>query len=217
MGDEINSSIDDLLPRNADQMDRHFLFIRNFFLYCYPMNLTTFITRLDEESLQILIGRSAITLLNSMNTDLARLTKLQAVLLNIYSPYELLKQKESRNILFDLLKKEEADQLSTVFNNGSAVPDSYAYIKNFRFRTDSQFEQLYAFFELPARAGRDNGAFKGTRGKMPIPAFSTPAASFKRIRSTLVFGRKASTITHAHRCGKNSNRHECNLQPFQTP
>jgi len=113
------------------------------------MNFNTFITRLDEVALQEIIGKTASNILNMMDTDLTRLSKLQAVILNIYSPLELFQNKEIRNLLFDTLKPPESQQLAQKLNNGNEVPDSYDFLKKHKFRNEADFIQLFIFFELP--------------------------------------------------------------------
>jgi len=111
------------------------------------MNLFSFATRFDEEFIQDIVGRPAISILNTMNTDLARLSRLQSVLLNIYSPYELLYNKRTRNLIFALLKPEEATNLSSILNNDVAIPNPYDFLNSFRFK-DYDFAKLFSFFEL---------------------------------------------------------------------
>ena len=73
------------------------------------MKFENFVTRLNEEIIQKIVGKSAIQILNSLNTDLTRISRLQHVLLNIYSPVELLENKEIRNEFIDILKVPEAE------------------------------------------------------------------------------------------------------------
>ena len=75
------------------------------------MEFEKFITRLDEQLIQKIVGKSAIKILSSLNSDLTRISRLQNVLLNIYSPIELLKITEIRNEFFEILKLDEAEQI----------------------------------------------------------------------------------------------------------
>lgn len=112
------------------------------------MNFSTFITRLDEIAIQEIIGKNAIHILSSMDTDLTRLSKLQSVLLNIYSPYELLLNDKIRKLFFTILKPNEAYELALVYkisNNNNP----YEFLEHLKFRSEDDLNKLYVFFELP--------------------------------------------------------------------
>ncbi|MEO9257151.1 MAG: DEAD/DEAH box helicase family protein, partial [Crocinitomicaceae bacterium] len=111
------------------------------------MKFENFITRLNEEIIQTIVGKSAIQILNSLNTDLTRISKLQSVLLNIYSPLELLGNKEIRNEFFDILKTSEADVLCSLLGKRVEV-DPYTTLKSLRFNSDSDWNKLLEYFEI---------------------------------------------------------------------
>jgi superfamily II DNA or RNA helicase len=111
------------------------------------MKFENLVTRLNEEIIQKIVGRSAIQILHSLNTDLTRISRLQNVLLNIYSPIYLLQQKEIRNELIDVLKEPEAKTLCYLLGK-SIVGDAYTTLKSVRFNSENDWNKLLNFFEI---------------------------------------------------------------------
>ncbi len=111
------------------------------------MKFEDFITRLNEEGIEKIIGTSAIQILNALDTNLSRLGRLQNVILSIYSPFELLQNKEVRNELIDLLKRSEAVELCYLINK-STTGDVYSILKSSKFSSEYEKKQLYRYFEL---------------------------------------------------------------------
>lgn len=71
---------------------------------------------------------------------------MKRILLKIYSPIELLRNKIIRDIFFDLLKPGEAKNL--VSNLGLNGSDYYRELKNKTFRSNKDLKILFEFFEL---------------------------------------------------------------------
>lgn len=111
------------------------------------MNFENFLTRIDEEIISKIIGRSAIQILNLLNTDLARISKLQSVLLNVYSPTELLSNAEIRNDFFDVLKENEAIELLKLLGK-TKKDNAYTELKQIKFNLEKELIILYTFFEI---------------------------------------------------------------------
>ncbi|WP_343670056.1 DEAD/DEAH box helicase [Chitinophaga sp.] len=111
------------------------------------LKFENFVTRLNEEIIQKIVGRSAIQILNSLNTDLTRISRLQNVLLNIYSPIELLQQREIRNELIDILKESEAKNLCSLLKK-SVENDVYSTLKSVKFNSENDRSKLLEFFEI---------------------------------------------------------------------
>lgn len=111
------------------------------------MKFENFVTRLNEEIIQKIVGRSAIQILNSLNTDLTRISRLQSVLLNIYSPVEFLANKEIRNEFIDILKIPEAEALCSLLGK-KVETDVYSTLKSLRFNSDNDRKKLFEFFEI---------------------------------------------------------------------
>lgn len=111
------------------------------------MKFENFITRLNEEIIQKIVGRSAIQILNSLNSDLTRISRLQNILLNIYSPIELLGNKVIRNEFIDILKPREAELLFSSLGK-KMEGDVYSTLKSLSFNSDSDWNKLLNFFEI---------------------------------------------------------------------
>lgn len=111
------------------------------------MIFSDFLTRLDEELIAKIIGRSAIKILNSLNTDLTRISRLQNVLLNVYSPVELLNSAQIRNEFFDLLKENEAVELLKLLGK-TVNSNAYTELKKLSFNKENEINILYDFFEI---------------------------------------------------------------------
>lgn len=111
------------------------------------MNFQNFLTRIDEEIIARIIGRSAIQILNTLNTDLTRISKLQGVLLNIYSPIELLNNTEIRNDFFDVLRVNEVNEILQLLGK-KVGNDPYTELKNVKFNIDNNIDILYSYFEI---------------------------------------------------------------------
>lgn len=112
------------------------------------MNFENFVTRTDEETIQEIVGRDSIRILNILDTDLTRLSGLQKALLSIYSPIELLSQKLIRDCFFDLLKPDEAENLLILLGKDLGS-DNYTKLKSIKFNTSVEFNILLCFFEIP--------------------------------------------------------------------
>lgn len=111
------------------------------------MEFETFITRIDEEIIQKIVGKSSLQILNILDTDLTRISQLQSVLLNIYSPIELLQNKDIRNDFFDILREQEAAELLTLLGRSSAN-DPFETLKAINFKNKADFDNLLDFFEI---------------------------------------------------------------------
>ena len=110
------------------------------------MNFEQFISRFDEDVIQEIVGKPTIKTLSSLDTDLTRISRMKRILLKIYSPIELLRNKIIRDIFFDLLKPGEAKNL--VSNLGLNGSDYYRELKNKTFRSNKDLKILFEFFEL---------------------------------------------------------------------
>ncbi len=122
------------------------------------MKFENFITRLNEEIVQQIVGKSAIQILNSLNTDLTRISRLQRVLLNIYSPLELLANREIRNEFIDILKVPEAEALCSLLGK-KIETDVYSTLKSLRFNSKSDFHKLLSYFEIEVEEEIDDYKF----------------------------------------------------------
>jgi superfamily II DNA or RNA helicase len=112
------------------------------------MQLPDLISRTDDETLQNLLGRSAINLLMLLDPGLATPVQLQKVLLELKKPSTLLHSTTDRAQLFDLLKRDEAKNLAIVLGVDSEN-DVYKNLKSISIRNGSPKETaLFDFFEV---------------------------------------------------------------------
>lgn len=119
------------------------------------MEFEKFITRLDEQLIQKIVGTSAIRILSSLNSDLARISRLQNVLFNIYSPIELLQNREIRNEFIDILKPNEAEQLCALLGKTIKGDTAYSTLKAMRFNSEKDWNVLLSFFEIVVEETED--------------------------------------------------------------
>ncbi len=103
------------------------------------MNLKDLISRADIDTLQELLGRSTVNLITNLDSTRFNTTKLQQVLLDMYSEFHLLRTLKTRNLLFDMLKKKEATTLLSSLGL-QARPDSdiWQQIKNIKLTSKNK-------------------------------------------------------------------------------
>lgn len=111
------------------------------------------VSRIDDQTLQNLLGSSVINLLTLLDPKLANPSQLQKILLGLYSPASLLTTKSSRQKLLEFLKENEAINLCQIL--GLRVEgDVYEKLNNLAVTKNSKKEEdLLTFFEtkLPLR------------------------------------------------------------------
>ncbi|MEG4588929.1 DEAD/DEAH box helicase [Microcoleus sp. MOSTC5] len=112
------------------------------------MNFDDLLSRADEETLQTLLGSSAFRLVKLLDSRLATPTNLREVLVRIYSRESLLLSKDTRTILFELLRPKQAEILATILS-ASDNEDVFQALKEVKIRRGSERERaLFDFFEL---------------------------------------------------------------------
>jgi superfamily II DNA or RNA helicase len=109
------------------------------------MNFAAFISRADETFIEKVVGKSAIQILQTLDPASAKASRLQEILLNVYSPIDLLSNKETRHELFDILKPNEVQELLAFL--GKTNLRSYEDLKSIRFN-EKELPKLLAFFEI---------------------------------------------------------------------
>ncbi|NYT28026.1 MAG: hypothetical protein H0A76_09120 [Candidatus Thiodubiliella endoseptemdiera] len=75
------------------------------------MKLSDLISRSDVETLQELLGKTTVNLINQLEQQEFSTTKLKQVLQDMYSQTDLITNKNTRFILFDLLNETEVKDL----------------------------------------------------------------------------------------------------------
>lgn len=112
------------------------------------MKFDDLLSRADDEILQILLGSAAVRLIKLLDPSLATPTYLREILMGLYTPESLLLSKESRTLLLDLLRPEQAKILATIMQ----VPDTgnvFQALNEVQVRRGSDRESaLFEFFEL---------------------------------------------------------------------
>ena len=112
------------------------------------MNFDDLLSRASEETLQTLFGSSAFRLVKLLDTRLATPTNLREVLVSIYSRESLLLSKDTRTILFELLRPKQAEILATILS-ASDNENVFQALKEVKIRRGSERERaLFDFFEL---------------------------------------------------------------------
>lgn len=116
------------------------------------MNFDSLLARADEETLQELLGSSAVRLMMVLDRSLTTPTNLRRVLLGLRSREELLLSPQSRTMLLELLPQDEAERLAQVLGL-STNSNVYEALKTLRIPRESQREMLlFNFFGLFAPA-----------------------------------------------------------------
>jgi len=112
------------------------------------MNFDSLLYRADDQTLQTLIGSPAIRLLQLLDSGIATPSRLRDLLIELRTREGLLLDKNSRNLLIDLLRPQEAKILATVLGlttNG----DYYQKLKEVTISSGTKRERaLFDFFEL---------------------------------------------------------------------
>ncbi len=154
------------------------------------MNFENFVTRLNEEIVQQIVGKSAIQILNSLNTDLTRISRLQSVLLNIYSPVELLKNREIRNEFIDILKVPEAEALCSLLGKKVEI-DVYSTLKSVRFNSEDDWKKLLEYFEIVVEEILDEYEFVSAKDvQTNYPLFKHQRKAVEELNQKLYNGGK---------------------------
>jgi DNA repair protein RadD len=103
------------------------------------MRFEELLARADDEALQQLLGAPIVRLLNLLDPSLARPTKLRELSTSFRPPEELLRDPASRQILVDLLPKDEAVGIADIL--GLFGPDPFEQLRSARVRKGSPTEQ----------------------------------------------------------------------------
>jgi len=104
--------------------------------------------RADDVTLQALIGQEALHLLHAIDENLTLPSRLRKIVLDLYGREGLLTDKESRRLLFELLRRKEAERLAGVLDV-DASDNVYQALKQTRiFKKSSRERTLFHFFNL---------------------------------------------------------------------
>ena len=112
------------------------------------MDFDNLLSRADEEMLQTMLGSSSVRLITLLDPSSATPTRLRELLLSLRTREGLLASKDSRVLLFDLLRPKEAELLASVLGV-KKYDDVYQALQGTNFKSGSENERaLYSFFEL---------------------------------------------------------------------
>jgi len=111
------------------------------------VKLDALLSRADDQTLQILLGGAGMRLITLLDPKLSTPTKLKEVIIGLHTKEGLLLSRDTRPLLFDLLRPSEAQHLVDILKLDNIDP--YLALKNFRLTKGSLREQLlFEFFEL---------------------------------------------------------------------
>lgn len=143
------------------------------------MRFDDLLSRADDETLQTLLGSAAVRLLKLLDPSLATPTRLREILLSLHTPESLLLSKDSRDILFELLRPKEAEILALILPAPDRS-DIYQALKEVKIRRGSERERaLFDFFELivpPTEEAIEAPSSELTAPKYPLFAHQRRAA-----------------------------------------
>lgn len=112
------------------------------------MDFNNLLSRADDETLQNLLGSTAVRLIMLLDETLATPTRLRELLLGLRRPEGLLLDANCRSELFDLLRENEARMLTEALGIDTAG-NLYPKLKSLRFQRGSSRERtIFNFFEL---------------------------------------------------------------------
>lgn len=112
------------------------------------MLLEKILSRADDQTIQELLGRDSLRLIQLLNRQDNMATKLKDVLIELYTLEGLLILPDKRALLLDLLRPEEAEKLSESLGI-SCEANLYKTLKSLNIRRTSGREAaLFSFFNL---------------------------------------------------------------------
>lgn len=105
------------------------------------------LSRADDQTLQTLLGGVGMRLITLLDPKLSSPTKLKEIIVGLHTREGLLLSRESRVLLFDLLRPAEAETLANLLHLNTNMP--YDALKDLRLSKGSTREQvLFDFFRL---------------------------------------------------------------------
>ena len=152
------------------------------------MKLDHLLSRADDEALQELLGGPALRLIMLLDPTLATPSKLRKLIIELHTRAGLLLSKESRNLLFDLLPRQQATILATILGASNQAGD-YEALKKITFRSDRHLKALFDFFELTLPQEEE---------RIQTPALETGVSHYPLFQHQRVAARKISQLLQEH-------------------
>lgn len=111
------------------------------------LDFKNLLSRADDEVLNNLLGRQFIETIKVLDSSRFSPSGLKSIVTDLFTPLEILSDKNKRNALFDLLKVNEAKFLCSTLGVSQALP--YDELKASKFRKGSNnFQSLLKFFYI---------------------------------------------------------------------
>jgi DNA repair protein RadD len=160
------------------------------------VNFDHILQRADDETLQILVGRSASRLLSAIDPTLIRPAKLREVLINISDRTELLRDPDTREELISLLRPKEAKALADLLTFNP--DDPYKALKRVNFRKNSNDEKLlFDFFEIENISSIEIEAKPSKCNSSPkYSLFKHQRSAAKKVKETVFEGDRRRVLLH---------------------
>lgn len=116
------------------------------------LNLKDILQRADEITIQEILGTQTMKILNLLNEEDIHIREVKKIILNLHSEEEILANSKFRNIIFDLLRPEEAKSLARIlgiYNSYDNHNVLYSKLQNIGFRKNSEnMNTLYSVFNV---------------------------------------------------------------------
>lgn len=160
------------------------------------VNFSTVLQRADDETLQVLINRDAVRLLNVIDPTLLRPQNLRNILLNQQNESSLLRDPEIRRKLIDLLKPDEVAELAKFIDADESEP--YKALKLISIRKNSfTEEQLFAFFEVDIpKEDESNSKPSITLAEPVYGLFPHQRLAAEKVKKTVFQGDRRRVLLH---------------------
>lgn len=144
------------------------------------------LSRADEEILEALLGKEFISSIKVLDPNAYSPAKLKKVVTDLYSPAEILANKKHRNILFELLRDNEARLLCNSLNITADQPYQQLNKTKFVYGT-VRFSQLLDFFHisLPIKDNIDVIPKSVSQEPPHYPLFSHQRTAIREVNSYL--------------------------------
>lgn len=119
------------------------------------MRFSDLLSRSDSSLLCDLFGFNVIKLLGALHGENISLERIRTILLDLYPPYALLKDKKKRRALLQLLREQEAYALADTLEIKN-TRDVFETLTNLQIQEKSvRFSKLLSFFDLPILEKRE--------------------------------------------------------------
>lgn len=162
------------------------------------MKFDDVLARADDEILQSLLGSAGMRIITVLDPRLAIPSKLKDIVVGLYSREGLLRLRESRNLIIDILRPSEARVLAQQLQLNVDTPDSpYEALKNLRLIKGTPRErELFHFFELTPPAIADVIETPSvTSVEAGYPLFEHQRRAVRQVQQ-IIYGRVRRVVLH---------------------